>query len=253
MQKKRQFHITLTITMVIFGFLIFAQLQTQNRLATDLSSQSNTDLIVMVNNLSEKRKALASEVSTAESALFTYYMDYEDTNELLNNLLQEEQRFKIILGTTDVQGEGIKIEIDREMYLLYKDILDIVNELWAAGAQVVAINDQRLTDRSYLYYTNIQSAGTFITLNDKILKYPLTITAIGDSHTLYRSLNMPGGIISNLNLFFVYPRITEEELITIPQTTIPYTTDYSQIEKKEPALPLQNPDITISDDIVPTE
>ena len=70
--RKRNWHITLAIAMLVLGILIFAQLQTQSRLELDLSTQSSSDLTIMINNLSEKRLSLSNEISTAESTLYSY-------------------------------------------------------------------------------------------------------------------------------------------------------------------------------------
>ena len=81
--RKRNWHITLAIAMLVLGILIFAQLQTQSRLELDLSTQSSSDLTIMINNLSEKRLSLSNEISTAESTLYSYRTDYSDSTKLL--------------------------------------------------------------------------------------------------------------------------------------------------------------------------
>ena len=116
------------------------------------------------------------------------------------------------------------------MYPLYTDVLDIVNELWAAGAEAVAINDHRLNDRSYLYYDDVEK-GTVITLDGEELEFPIVISAIGNSSTLESSLNMPGGIINNLNLFHMYPIITTQDSVVMSALVDPPVFKYAQASK----------------------
>lgn len=228
--RKRKWHITLAVAMLVLGILISAQLQTQSRLELDLSSQSSSDLTIMINNLSEKRRSLSTEISTAESTLYSYRNDYSDNTKLLESVTVETNRLSTLVGTSDVYGSGVTVEMTQDMYPLYTDILDIVNELWAAGAEAVAINDTRLNDRSYLYY-NDDEKGTVITLDGKPLAFPIIISAIGNSDTLESSLNMPGGIINNLNLFHVYPVITKQEKVTMPALSETAAFKYAQASK----------------------
>lgn len=227
---KRKWHITLAVALMILGILISAQLQTQNRLEVDLSSQNSSDLVIMINNLSEKRRALTTEISTSEAMLYSYRNDYSDNTQLLESVSAETTRLDMIIGNSTIYGSGITVELTKDMYPLYTDILDIVNELWAAGAEAVAINDYRLNDRSYLYYSE-EETGTVLTLNGNALEFPIVISAIGNSDTMESSLNMPGGIINNLNLFHMYPIITKQDKVTIPLIEETATFKYAEVSK----------------------
>lgn len=227
---KRKWHITLAVALMILGILISAQLQTQNRLEVDLSSQNSSDLVIMINNLSEKRRALTTEISTSEAMLYSYRNDYSDNTQLLESVSAETARLDMIIGNSTIYGSGITVELSKDMYPLYTDILDIVNELWASGAEAVAINDYRLNDRSYLYYSE-DDTGTVLTLNGIALEFPIVISAIGNSDTMESSLNMPGGIINNLNLFHMYPIITKQDKVTIPLLEETATFKYAEVSK----------------------
>jgi uncharacterized protein YlxW (UPF0749 family) len=60
-----------------------------------------------------------------------------------------------------------------------RDLQTVVNEIWAAGAEAVAINGQRLTALSA-----IRSAGDAILVDFRPLNPPYEIAAIGDPKTL---------------------------------------------------------------------
>ncbi len=227
---KRKWHITLAAALMILGILISAQLQTQNRLEVDLSSQNSSDLVIMINNLSEKRRALTTEISTSEAMLYSYRNDYSDNTQLLESVSAETNRLDMIIGNSTIYGSGITVEMTKDMYPLYTDVLDIVNELWAAGAEAVAINDYRLNDRSYIYYSE-EDTGTVLTLNGIALEFPIVISAIGNSDTMESSLNMPGGIINNLNLFHMYPIITKQDKVTIPLLEETANFKYAEVSK----------------------
>ena len=55
----------------------------------------------------------------------------------------------------------------------------LVNGLWYAGAEAVAINDKRVGA-----LTSIRTAGDAITVNYRSISSPYTVVAIGDSDKL---------------------------------------------------------------------
>ena len=60
-----------------------------------------------------------------------------------------------------------------------RDLQDLVNGLWAAGAEAVSINDVRLTA-----LTAIRSAGDAVLVDFRLLSPPYTVRAIGDPAAL---------------------------------------------------------------------
>ena len=63
--------------------------------------------------------------------------------------------------------------------VLDTDLQKLVNGLWEAGAEAVAVNGQRLTNLS-----TIRLAGGAITVNARSLRRPYVVTAIGNQDTL---------------------------------------------------------------------
>ena len=58
---------------------------------------------------------------------------------------EELNKLNIVTGATNLKGPGLEVVIERYMPILYIDIINIINELWAAGAEAVAINEHRVT------------------------------------------------------------------------------------------------------------
>lgn len=213
MNKKWQ--LSLTITFLLLGILISAQLQTQNRLASSLTEQSTTDLTIIVKNLTDKRQSLAQAIEEMESNIATYKASYVDNTELIHQLEADISRSEMIIGAVPVQGPGISVVVTKTNAITYKELLDIVNELWAAGAEAIAINDQRITSNSSIDYAEI-SHETYLTLDGELLHYPLTINAIGNPDTLDKGLSLPGGVLDVLATYSVHPSITHLEELHLP-------------------------------------
>ena len=98
----------------------------------------------------------------------------------------------MLAGEAKVQGHGIKLTLTKTVNTL--SLVDLVNELWNVGAEVVAVNGMRITETQ----SGFADFGEMVTLNGIPLNPPLVIEAIGDSAAIVKALEQPGGIISRL-------------------------------------------------------
>ncbi len=230
MKKKiHGWHVYLVITFVLLGILISTQIQTQNRLMSDLSMQSTSDLSIMLKNLTDKRWLLTEELEEAETNLMTYQNDYNSDTALISSIENELNRLQLISGASAAKGPGISITIDG--YLLASDLVVVINELWAAGAEAVAINDCRVTATSGISYVDTMDK-TYLTCDGSIIQEPVEIRAIGNSAILEKSLTMPGGIADSLSLYQVYLNIELQDEITLSALPSQPQLRYGKVPKK---------------------
>jgi len=220
MIKKQQWYLPITVVFICMGILLSFQYRAQNRYSGDLSMQRTESLIAMVRDLSDKRQRLNFEISDLYKKLTTQTESSKDESKLEANLKAEIDKLNIATGTTAVKGPGLTVTIDEHMPILYIDIIYIVNELWAAGAEAIAVNDQRITANSNIFYTEDEH-NMHITVNNHKIEYPIIIQAIGDSNNLEKGLTIPGGIIDNLSLFRAYPRLEKVKSLTVPALAMP--------------------------------
>lgn len=115
------------------------------------------------------------------------------------NFKEKEQsikKYNTILGVTDVNGEGVTVNIlAKHLDESTKDYLDnIINELKNAGAESISINNQRL-----IWNSVISCEGNVIKVNMEKIESPFVIKAIGDTRLLHGALVRPGGYIELLN------------------------------------------------------
>jgi uncharacterized protein YlxW (UPF0749 family) len=106
-------------------------------------------------------------------------------NALANRVNAEE----LAAGTVAVTGPGLRVTLDDatndpsgDNRVLDRDLQSVVNALWAAGAEAVSVDDQRLTAQSA-----IRQAGSAILVNFAPISRPYVISAIGDPVTLETS------------------------------------------------------------------
>ena len=107
-----------------------------------------------------------------------------------------------LLGLTDVVGEGIVIQlIDNEGKKLSEDatvyrinqenIRRLINDLFAAGAEAISINGNRIISTSSIYTVG----SNIIKVNGKKISSPYVINAIGNSEYLKSSVTGKGGSV----------------------------------------------------------
>jgi uncharacterized protein YlxW (UPF0749 family) len=99
------------------------------------------------------------------------------------------RRLQVATGYTPVTGPGVRIVLDDApggdvtQMVRDEDLALLVDGLWSAGAEAIAINDQRLTALSA-----IRNVGPAVHVNSKPVNPPYTVQAIGDTLTLQADL-----------------------------------------------------------------
>jgi len=136
------------------------------------------------------------------------------------------RRLASATGDAAVTGPGVRITVDdradartQRQVVLDEDLQRLVNGLWVAGAEAVAINGERLTALSA-----IRGAGEAITVNFRSLRRPYVVEAVGDPDDLpARFIESPGGTWW-LNLESVYQLrfdMSSEDSVTLPAAPPP--------------------------------
>ncbi len=98
-------------------------------------------------------------------------------------------RLGAISGYARVSGEGVRIVVDDNpigddvQLVADSDLAKLADGLWEAGAEAIAINDQRLTPLGA-----IRNSGKAIHVNTVPLSPPYVVRAIGDMRTLQAEL-----------------------------------------------------------------
>lgn len=103
----------------------------------------------------------------------------------------EIRRLSLYAGTAPIRGPGVSVTLNDSPLAAEEDSPDfliqdvdlqlVVNELWTAGAEAVAVNGQRIVST-----TAIRSAGKAVLVNYRVLTSPYRVDAIGDPETLRR-------------------------------------------------------------------
>lgn len=218
MDNVKKWQVPVFITFLLLGFLLSVQFRTQQIFLSDLSLQKTDDLVLMLKKLHDKRGELAKELSELEKQQRTFSADVNAGEMLTKGLRQEYQRQQIALGLLPVQGPGITITINTDSPIVYLDLVDIINELWASQAEAIAVNGQRVTPWTNIFW-NKQSLS--LTMNGREIAFPCIIEAIGNPEKLESGLRLLGGVLDDLAIYKVYPVIKRHQKLELPAASPP--------------------------------
>ncbi len=189
---RTQLVLALALMLVGFGFVM--QLRSFERLTERLESESEADLVEIIDGLNGDIDEIRGELSAERLKLMEYRNSNMDGQTMLTQATQEIADLARFVGETEGIGQGITIEIENEESLLVGlDIRQIVEELRASGAWAISVNGRRLAHSSSLW----RRSGTLY-LDGQPLTPKLKIEALGPSELLFQTITLPRGIRDKL-------------------------------------------------------
>lgn len=222
MQKQGQFSITLVC--FILGIMLAVQFRTTQDIRSSVQYQRTEDLTQRLMQVEKERNALEDQVRNLRQATGG------------NIAANELESIKMGAGLIPLQGTGVIVTMDDtkltsspgsknpNLYLIKdEDILKILNELRAAGAEAIAINNQRLIASS-----EVRTAGPFISINNMNFAAPFEIKAIGDPVTLENALKIRGGVIETLQFWNIQVAVKQQDMVQIPAFKGTFRFQYAQ-------------------------
>lgn len=227
MKKTLQAHFLIAAICFILGMMLVAQfrsVQINGGAATSL--QRTQELTTELKNLTDERETLKNEVLELRSRLAEYENSASDISSMTDAMKKELVRARMTAGILEGKGPGIVITLndsnlpqqpgeDPNLFLIHdEDLLKVVNELFAAGAEAVSINGQRIIANS-----EVRCVGPTIIVNSVRLAPPFIVQAIGDPDTLESSMKMRGGVIESLQVFGIQVNIKRQDKIDMPGYT----------------------------------
>lgn len=233
--KLRGAQISMAVVCLVLGMMLAVQFRTQARNPVNLSGNRWSELTVQMENLQRERDDLAEEVISLRGQLKKTASHAEGT--VLEAMNEELAKANMVAGLLPVKGPGIIVILndsprtlqqgeDPNLYIIHdEDLLKVINELKAAGAEAISVNGERIVANS-----EVRCAGPTILINVNKMVPPFEIRAIGDQDVLLSSLRIKGGILETLELWGVKAQIQKEELVEIPAFKGSVKFKYAQLD-----------------------
>jgi uncharacterized protein YlxW (UPF0749 family) len=218
MMKNFKYQMALALVCIVLGVMLSIQFKTVNTGVGPVSENRARELASQLKKVRDERDNLIAIKDDLDNKI-REYENQASTGSVSARLLKIElDNARIIAGLEDVEGPGIIITLDDLMFgetvgfplISHDKLLLLVNELNAAGAEAISINDQRIISS-----TEIRQAGTHININTVEFAPPFKFKAIGDPKTLEGAIMMRGGIVEEIQGSEIAVTVTQEQNIKI--------------------------------------
>jgi uncharacterized protein YlxW (UPF0749 family) len=173
--------VTLSLALFALGFLIAAQLAAEGP-RVRYASQERSSLVETVLTLQAQQELLKSRILGLRHDIGVLEAEGPTSDALLKSLNADLESARIAAGLIALKGPGLVFRIEdsgqpaavADSLVSARDIRILVEELWLAGAEAVAINGERVT-----VSTAVLDIGGSILVNSAYLAPPYEIAAIG--------------------------------------------------------------------------
>jgi len=232
---KKESIASVALVCIILGFMLAVQFKTTAANPNNISTARAQDLTEQLEKITKERDALADELASLREKL----AQTNKRDQAINALTEELTRANVLAGLVPVKGPGIIVTLtdssqplqptdNPNLYLVHdEDLLRLVNELRAGGAEAIAVNDQRLVSNS-----EIRCAGPTILVNTTKIAPPFVIKAIGDPQLLESSIRMKGGWLETLETWGIKSQVKVMQTIEIPAYKGPLNFQYAVPQTK---------------------
>lgn len=209
------------LMLAIVGFLFVLQLRATRplRREAELPSIRARDLAVLIEEQEKARRGLQSEIDALRGILAEYDTAATQGHSVAETMRRDAATYRIVLGLTPVEGPGVMVRLKdngRPGVLVApvvqaQDLSILVNELWGAGAEAIAINRIRI-----LATTGFRQDDRNILLRGVHLRPPYELEAIGNPTPIRAALHIRGGFVDGARAIGIAVEMTEHDRLLLP-------------------------------------
>lgn len=227
----------------VLCFLIAASICVQYRSAHTYTTNGQAAVQSMTENKlrdkvlkeQENYNNLMSQLQNAQTELENLRKNSASSSDEAEQLEKQLSELNRVLGNTDVTGKGLIVTLkdadstatsSNNSIVHDLDLVEVVNELFNAGAEAVSINGQRIVST-----TAINCNGNVVKINNEKIAVPFVIKAIGSPDGLYGTMTRPLGYLELMENDSIKIKVEKKEGandIVIPKYTGTYKYDYLQ-------------------------
>jgi len=213
-QRRRRLNrgstLLIGLLLAMLGFGLAIQLQSNSK-NDALAGAREDDLVRILDDQNSRIQRLQSQLSDLQAA--KQKLSDSGSNNAAARAEAERQAdaLAILTGTAPAHGPGLLISITDPQHALHaEDLLDVVEELRGAGAEVIQFGPVRIGTSSAFV-----DGQDCIQLDHTAIGSPYEIKAIGDPATLDTALNITGGVVNTVHTVGGQIQITHSQSISI--------------------------------------
>jgi len=226
----------MVVVCLVLGALVGVQVHSQKlRGDTEVGRQTGA-LVSMLTTSQAQLDQHQKEIERLRARVAEYELEVANERGMARLRNEELQHRQIALGLLPVGGPGIQLVLGdstmragdatgtETLYVIHDfDLVQVTNELWAAGAEAVALNGQRLIPGSA-----ITCSARLISVNDVTISAPFTFLVIGNKENLVSALNIRDGMLDRLRVLQFQVELTPLDEVVIPPVAVPPQYEYAQ-------------------------
>jgi uncharacterized protein YlxW (UPF0749 family) len=214
---KKSFYYSITLVALVVGIMLAIQFRTNRYIEQGVPSDRAQELTAELRQLEKDINKLEDEVGDLDYKLG---QAHKGQSQAAAAIRDELEKARFYAGFVAVEGAGVEVVLhtptgDKEAGSVFGvqdvDILRLINELRAAGAEAMSVNGQRIISTS-----EIRLAGDFINVNLTRLVPPYRILALGDQDGLKSALEISGGLVEYLRSLNIAIEIKPLDSLMIP-------------------------------------
>ncbi len=237
LRRIPSWQITLGLALLVLGFVVVAQLQSDGPRAL-YASDERGPLVETAIGLQTQQDALKAQILALRTQISDLETKGQGSVAAATDLGQRLQDARLAAGLIGLQGPGIVLQLrDSEQTVLpgdnpneylvtASDVRTVVEQLWLAGAEGVAVNGERITTG-----TAILDIGGTVLVNSAYLAPPYQISAIGPPDLLDRlsaSIGFRTFVQNRAQAFGIHIDVAEPSEVSLPAYAGTITLRYAQ-------------------------
>ncbi len=226
-RSRLVFGMLAVVLCLVLGIAIVTQVR-QTKSGDSLETARPADLLVLLDSLRQREATLEIEVTELQNTLNALQASGNGDQAAIESAQAKLAALSILVGAVGATGPGVTVKIeDPGPGVAPETMLDVINELRAAGAEAISINDARQAVRVGVDTWVVGSAGSLI-IDGKTLSPPYSVLAIGDPPTLAAAMNIPGGAEDSVKRVGARMSVQQSERVDVTTLRQPKAHQYAQ-------------------------
>ncbi|WP_328539927.1 DUF881 domain-containing protein [Streptomyces sp. NBC_00344] len=219
--SRAQLIVALLLFVLGLGLAIQVRSNSDN---SALRGARQEDLVRILDELDNRTQRLEDEKQSLQSQRTELESSSDQAEEARKQTREKARQLGILAGTEAAQGPGITLSIDDPHGTVEADmLLDTIQELRAAGAEAIQINNIRVVADTYF-----ADQGGGIRVDGQKVSAPYTFRVIGKPEDLEPALNIPGGVVQTLEKEQATATVTRADKVVVDALRPAKRPDYAR-------------------------
>jgi uncharacterized protein YlxW (UPF0749 family) len=243
--RQRLAHVNLTLMLMAFVIGLALAWQLKGPRAAPPVGYAPGDprdrILDTIQQLEAEQSALKAHIARQRADLSDFQSQAAADTDRLQRLNDELDAQHAAAGLTAVRGPGVAVTLDdstvrnvsavsdANVYLVHDfEVRDVINALWQAGAEAIAVNDERVVGN-----TSVYCVGSTVMVNTTRMSPPYVIRAIGEPGVLADTLRNPSYLASlrqKVERYGIKFQVTPVSRMTLPAYAGSFSVQHCSIQ-----------------------